>query len=87
MVESGARIHESDYSNLPHKEYDWARTVYTGAREDLPHNLPKPLGKQVTSTHYVDVNLHYDLVTSNAVLESSSLSYVFTNLTADIVWY
>ena len=28
------RIHEPDYSDLPHKEYDWARTVYTGTKED-----------------------------------------------------
>ena len=26
------RLHEPDYSNLPHKEYDWQRTVYEGAR-------------------------------------------------------
>ena len=63
----GHSTHEPDYSDLPHKEYDWARTVYTGAREELPHNLPKPLGKQVTSTHYVDANLHHDLITSMAV--------------------
>ena len=61
------RFHEPDYSNLPHKQYDWARTVCNGAREQLPHDLPKPLGRQVTSTHYVDANLHHDLVTSKAV--------------------
>ena len=32
-----------------------------------PHDLPKPLGKQVTSTHYVDANLHHDLVPGKAV--------------------
>ena len=26
------RLHEPDYSNLPHKEYDWQRTVYEGAK-------------------------------------------------------
>ena len=61
------RTHELDYSDLPHKEYDWVRIVYTDAREELPDNLPKPLGKQVTSTHYVDANLHHDLVTGKAV--------------------
>ena len=57
------RIHELDYSDLPHKEYDWARTVYTGTREELPHDLPK----QVTSTHYVDANLHHDLINGKEV--------------------
>ena len=61
------RTHEPEYSDLPHKDYDWAMTVYTCAREELPHNLPKPLGKQVTSTHYVDANLHHDLITGKAV--------------------
>ena len=26
-------LHEPDYSNLPHKEYDWQRTVYRGAKD------------------------------------------------------
>ena len=60
------RTHEPDYSDLPHKKYDWERTVYTSSREELPHDLPKQLGKQVTSTHYVDTNLHHDLVTGSS---------------------
>ena len=42
-------------------------TVYTGVRGQLPHDLPKSLGKQVASTHYVDANLHHDLITGKAV--------------------
>ena len=61
------RTNEPDYSNLPHKEYVWTRTGYAGAREELPHNLPKPLGRQVTSIHYVDAKLHHDLITGKAV--------------------
>ena len=34
------RLHEPDYSNLPHKEYDWQRTVYEGAKEENPHDIP-----------------------------------------------
>ena len=47
------RPHEPNYSKLLHKVYDWARTVYAGAREEKPHNLSKALGKSVTSTHCV----------------------------------
>ena len=61
------RVHEPDYSNLPHKEYNWQRTVYRGAKEEIPHDIPDPKGKQVTTTTYVDANLHHDQVTGKAV--------------------
>ena len=61
------RLHEPDYSNLPHKEYDWQRTVYGGAKEEIPHDIPEPKGKQVTTTTYVDANLHHDQVTGKPV--------------------
>ena len=48
------RLHEPDYSNLPHKEYDWQRTVYRGAKEEIPHDIPEPKGKHVTTSTYVD---------------------------------
>ena len=32
-----------------------------------PHDAPKPLGKYVTLTHYVDVNLLHDLITGRSV--------------------
>ena len=61
------RLHEPDYSNLPHKEYDWQRTVYRGAKEEIPHDIPEPKGKHVTTSTYVDANLHHDQVTGKAV--------------------
>ena len=61
------RLHEPDYSNLPHKEYDWQRTVYGVAKEEIPHDIPDPKGKHVTTTTYVDANLHHDQVTGKAV--------------------
>ena len=36
------RIHEPGYSNLPHKECDWQRIVYAGAKEEVPHDIPEP---------------------------------------------
>ena len=56
-----------DYSNLPHREYDWQRTVYAGAKEEIPYDIPEPKGKHVTTTTYVDANLHHDQVTGRAV--------------------
>ena len=61
------RLYEPDYSNLPHREYDWQRTVYAGAKEEIPHDIPEPKQKHVTTTTYVDANLHHDQVTGGAV--------------------
>ena len=61
------RTHEPDYSNLPHTECDWHRTVYSGANEEIPHDIPEPKGKYVTTTTYVDANLHHEQATGRAV--------------------
>ena len=56
-----------DFSSLKDQEYDWAISVYSGACEQIPHDIPNPLGKHVQTTHYVDANLHHDLATGNAI--------------------
>ena len=61
------RTGEPDFSSLKDQEYDWTRSVYSGAWEQIPHDIPKPLGKHVQTTHYVDANLHHDLATGKAV--------------------
>ena len=61
------RTGEPDFSSLKDQEYDWTRSVYSGACERIPHDIPKPLGKHVQTTHYVDANLHHDLATGEAV--------------------
>ena len=61
------RTGEPDFSSLNDQEYDWTRSVYSGACEQIPHDIPKPLGKHVQTTHYVDANLHHDLATGKAV--------------------
>ena len=61
------RTGEPDFSSLKDEEYDWTKSVYSGACEQIPHDIPKPLGKHVQTTHYVDANLHHDLATGKAV--------------------
>ena len=61
------RTGEPDFSSLKDQEYNWTRSVYSGACEQIPHDIPKPLGKHVQTTHYVDANLHHDLATGKAV--------------------
>ena len=68
------RTHEQDYTNLPHKEYDWQETVYSGAKKEVPHDIPERKGKHVTTTAYVYTNLHHDQVTGSAVTECHSYS-------------
>ena len=67
LVDGILSLHVPDYSKLPHKEYDWQRTVYGGAKEEIPHDIPEPKGKHVTTTTYVDANLHHDQVTGKTV--------------------
>ena len=61
------RTGEPDFSSLKDQEYDWTRSVYSGACEQIPHDIPKPLGKHGQTTHYVDANLHNDLATGKVV--------------------
>ena len=48
------RTHEPDFSNLPHKQCDCERTVYSGAKEVIADDIPEPKGRYVVTTHYVD---------------------------------
>ena len=61
------RTGEPDLSSLKDQEYDWTRSVYSGACEQIPHDIPKPLGKHGQTTHYVDAHLHHDLATGKVV--------------------
>jgi hypothetical protein len=56
-----------DYSDLPTQEYDWSRTVYGETTEEIPKDIPQPLGKPVRLSHYVDANLLHDLLTGKSV--------------------
>ena len=41
--------------------------MYSGAKEEDPHDIPEPKGKHVTTTTYVDANQHRDQVTDRTV--------------------
>ena len=56
-----------DYSHLPKQEYEWTRTVYGNAKEEIPKDIPKPLGKRVINTSILDANLLHDIVTGKSV--------------------
>jgi hypothetical protein len=47
MRHSAIQIHteEPDYSDIPRTEYNWEFSAYRGAKDELPEDKPKPLGK------------------------------------------
>ena len=67
--------------------------------EEIPKDIPKPLGKRVITTTFLDANLLHDILTGKSVtailhfvnitrmLVSSILSYVFNNLEEEVAWY
>jgi hypothetical protein len=69
MRHSQIRINtsEPDFSELTRPAQDWKNTVYGDTREEIPHDLPEPLGKYVTLTTYVDANLYHDMLLGRLV--------------------
>ena len=61
------RTQHPDYSDLPDQQYDWVHSVYGDVREELPKDLPTPLGMWVLLTTYVDANLFHNMITGRAV--------------------
>jgi hypothetical protein len=61
------RVEEPDYSGLFSCKFDWARTVYGVLEEILATDIPTPLGKHVTLSHFVDANLMHDLTTGRSM--------------------
>ena len=61
------RTEEPDFSALENAKRDWSHTVYGEVKEELPKDAPKPLGKRVIHSFYVDANLHHDMTTGRSV--------------------
>lgn len=56
-----------DYSHLENVEYDWMYSVYGNVQEQIPHDIPEPLGNPVVTTTYKDANLYHDMINGRAV--------------------
>ena len=56
------RDEESDFSQLPDEPSDWGHSIHGNAHEEIHNDTPKPLGKCVVTTHYVDTNLYDDIM-------------------------
>ena len=55
------RVHQPDYSYLPEQTFDWTHTVYGDVKDIIPEDIPKPLGKSVTTATTVEANLNHCL--------------------------
>jgi hypothetical protein len=61
------RTGEPDYSDLPDTEQDWLESVYGDVKEEIPTDIPEPLGKPVVHTCYFDANLYHCMMTGRSV--------------------
>jgi hypothetical protein len=61
------RVEEPDFSDIPDQDFDWSRSVYGEPTELIPNDAPKPMGKHVTLSHFVDANLMHDLISGKSV--------------------
>ena len=59
---------EPDYSDVVTHQQDWTRSVYGDISKEIPDNAPRPLGKPVTTTTYVDANLMHCLLMGRSVM-------------------
>ena len=48
--------------------YDWAYTVYGRGKEEVPSDMPEPLGRAVRLSTYEDANLNHDFITGRAAM-------------------
>jgi hypothetical protein len=56
-----------DFSDIAFGDYDWEYTVYKGAKEIIPKDVPLPLGKEVDTITFHDANLYHDFITGRSV--------------------
>jgi hypothetical protein len=61
------RVLEPDLNDLPHQDFDWCHSVYGDVEELVPRDVPKPLGKTITTVTYKDANLYHDMLTGRSV--------------------
>jgi hypothetical protein len=61
------RVLEPDLNDLPDQDFDWCHSVYGDVEELVPRDVPKPLGKTITTVTYKDANLYHDMLTGRSV--------------------
>jgi hypothetical protein len=60
------RTEMPDLSDIQVPEYNWEYSVYGNVTEEIPEDVPPPLGKEVVTQTYIDANLYHDFLTGRA---------------------
>jgi hypothetical protein len=60
------RAEQPNLDDLPSQSFHWCYSVYGNVKE-LPKDLPRPLGREVTIITYTDANLYHDIRTGRSV--------------------
>jgi hypothetical protein len=58
---------EPDFSALPSQVFQWSRSVYGNAQEQIPKDVPLPRGRYVVTSTYKDANLFHDHINGRAL--------------------
>ena len=62
------QVEAPDLSHLDNSSQQvWSQSVYGEHAEDVPSDMPPPLGKKVTLIHWFDANLMHDVLSGKAV--------------------
>jgi hypothetical protein len=61
------RTSQANLEDLSNQEFDWCHTVYGNVEELPPRDVPKQLGRMVTTFTYVDANFYHDMLTGKSV--------------------
>ena len=56
-----------DFSHVPENAHDWDCSMYEGAKEEIPSDIPTPRGNPVLTSHCFDANLCHDLLSGGSV--------------------
>ena len=66
---SAVHIHTDipDYSKMVHESHKWLHSICGDIEEDLPLDMPIPLGKIIQTSSFSDANLYHDLVTGHTM--------------------
>jgi Reverse transcriptase (RNA-dependent DNA polymerase) len=70
------------FGDIQDIEYDWKKSVYGDIMEEIPSDIPEPLGKSVVQHSAVDANLQHCLLTGRAV---TGVMHFLNSTLAD--WY
>ena len=48
---------------MVHESHNWMHSIYGDIEQELPSDMPTPLGKLIKTSWFFNANLYHDLVT------------------------